>query len=1008
MRSIPRPLRLSAEWMLIALVVLAGAGAHAQAAAASSAAKPTDLATIWDRFHPDDCHAPDPGAFAELQSAIAQFQVAHDQRNEARAEALLGTLLIETGAFPSALTPLSQALALEKQIGGPQDQVPLMIAIGGALPHQGPPGPALTILNSAVDTAHNARDTEDEALALTDRAEVKFYSDAAGARQDLDAARKLARDPATLATILNDEGAAAADPKTADALFHQALQIEQQNHNCRLEAATDDNLGDAAVPQGQERNALALYRQALRMQTDSGDLAAKAMTLHSLGYFYQEMGDLDSALDYFQQALRLEQQNKDVSAEGPTLAAIAGVFRDRHQPDEARQVYAQAAPMLEQTQNIYWQALVANNLGTVEADMHIAPQAHTFYNAALRLAAQIHDATIPPYSEWGMGELEESDAVSSYFLALRGAKEDGDGNLAGMVDASLMDHFAAKGDPNLAIFFGKEAVDIFQAMRGNMAGMSNDVRSSFLQKIASAYRQLAGLLIDQKRFVEAQQVLDLLKIEQYADYTNRPAGNTAGALFRTAAEAAGDRLYLARLAQWVTADLAQQKAAAAKPAPAAESASGSPAGTPQPLPITGLDAFLDSLDASLRTAPGAKTQPPVSGMELPLENLLRADAHTAALYTLLGDDHYRILVITAARRFDGASPVGGDALAAKCRAFLDLLRDQKTAQSWDLNVAAQPVGAAAAQNPTAKTLAAAEELFGILYGPVQQDLQKMGVTNLVWYLDGALRYIPIGVLRDPRTGHYLVQDASVVNFSPLGQALQDRAQPVGAAGIGMGISTRYESDLPALPAAATELDSVVTDKETPGSHGPLPGRILLNDQFTRSSMEAGVHAQGVVHIASHFVLTPGNDDLSWLLLGGDTTGGKAYHLSMADFSRDPKLNIRGTRLFTLSACDTGAANERDDGVVMEGMSEAVLEKGAEAVISSLWSVTDASTGDLMSDFYRLWVDSHGHMTKAEALRQAELDLIAGKAASGEWTAAGASRFAAPYYWAPFLLTGNWQ
>jgi CHAT domain-containing protein/tetratricopeptide (TPR) repeat protein len=1007
--SLLRRLSHAAACGLIVLAALAGSTAHTQAAAASAAAQTSGQTTIWDRIHPDDCHAPEPAALSELQSAIAQFQAAHDNRSEARAQALLGTLLLETGAYQAALAPLNSALALEKQIGGPPDQVPLMTLIGNALQHVGPPAPALSILSNAVDMAGKAGDTENEALALTFRAEAKFYNDAAGALQDLDAAQRHAHNPATRAIILNDQGAAAADPASADALLRQALSIEQQNHNCRLEAATDDNLGDWAVPQGQERNALALYQQALSTQKQTGDLSAQAMTLHSLGYFYQEMGDLDSALDYFQQAFGLEQKNGDLSAEGPTLGALAGVFRDRHQPDDARQVYAKAAPMLEQIQNVYWQAMVANNLGTVEADMHNASQARTFYYAALQLAEQIHNTTIPPYTEWGLGELEESDAVSSYFLALRGAKEDGDGNLAGMVDASLMDHFSAKGDPNLAIFFGKEAVDAFQAVRGNLAGMSNDVQSSFLQKKAGAYRKLAGLLIDQGRYVEAQQILDLLKIQQYADYINRPAGNTAGALVRTAAEAAAHRQYQARLTQWVAADAARQKAAAANKAPAPGSASNSAAGPPQPAPLPGLNTFLDPLDASLQTAPGAKVQqPPVSGMELPLENLLRADPHTAALYTLLGEDHYRVLVITAARRFPGASSVGGDALAAKCRNFLDLLRDQKIAPRWDLSVAAQPVGAAPAQSPTAKTLAAAEELFGILYAPVQQDLEKMGVTSLVWYLDGALRYIPIAALRDPRTGHYLVQDEAVVNFSPLGQALQDRAQLSGAAGIGMGISNSYQSDLPALPAAATELDSVFTDPKRHSSHGPLPGPILLNDDFTRSRMEGTVHAQAVVHIASHFVLTPGNDDLSWLLLGGDTTGGKAYHFSMAEFSQDSKVNIRGTRLFTLSACDTGAANERDDGVVMEGMSEAVLEKGAEAVISSLWSVTDASTGDLMSDFYRLWVTSHGQITKAQALRQAERDLIAGKAGPGELTATGASRFAAPYYWAPFLLTGNWQ
>jgi CHAT domain-containing protein len=167
---------------------------------------------------------------------------------------------------------------------------------------------------------------------------------------------------------------------------------------------------------------------------------------------------------------------------------------------------------------------------------------------------------------------------------------------------------------------------------------------------------------------------------------------------------------------------------------------------------------------------------------------------------------------------------------------------------------------------------------------------------------------------------------------------------------------------------------------------------------------------------------------------------------MADFEKSSDVHLEGTKLLTLSACQTGAANERDicfqnaessvktaecqagdakqreNGVVMESMSEVVLEKGAEAVISSLWSVDDESTSTFMADFYQRWAGSGGTVSKAEALRQAELDLLHGKAISQS----GAGRrgvhavenqpgkqvnpagSALPYYWAPFVLTGNWQ
>jgi CHAT domain-containing protein len=101
---------------------------------------------------------------------------------------------------------------------------------------------------------------------------------------------------------------------------------------------------------------------------------------------------------------------------------------------------------------------------------------------------------------------------------------------------------------------------------------------------------------------------------------------------------------------------------------------------------------------------------------------------------------------------------------------------------------------------------------------------------------------------------------------------------------------------------------------------------------------------------------------------------------------------------------------------MEGLSEAVLDKQAKAVISSLWQVNDRSTAAIMARFYQLWIGSGGSMTKGEALRRAQMELIEGRVHATDVSAnrglstgeSGSGRFADPYYWAPFVLTGNWR
>jgi CHAT domain-containing protein len=140
---------------------------------------------------------------------------------------------------------------------------------------------------------------------------------------------------------------------------------------------------------------------------------------------------------------------------------------------------------------------------------------------------------------------------------------------------------------------------------------------------------------------------------------------------------------------------------------------------------------------------------------------------------------------------------------------------------------------------------------------------------------------------------------------------------------------------------------------------------------------------------------------------------------VAEFSSNPRLNLRHTDLLTLSACETGMSGSAANGREIDGLGTTAQLKGAKAVISSLWEVDDASTGQLMGDFYKRWVEGAGKVTKVEALRQAQLDLLLGNAKTqGDGSDRGASRskpegtapagYAHPYYWAPFVLMGNWR
>jgi len=136
---------------------------------------------------------------------------------------------------------------------------------------------------------------------------------------------------------------------------------------------------------------------------------------------------------------------------------------------------------------------------------------------------------------------------------------------------------------------------------------------------------------------------------------------------------------------------------------------------------------------------------------------------------------------------------------------------------------------------------------------------------------------------------------------------------------------------------------------------------------------------------------------------------------------DSSISFHGTQLLTLSACSTAKGDAAKDGMEMDSLGMIAQQKDAGAVLATLWDVNDASTSRLMSDFYGRWV-SNAAAGKAEALRQAQLALLHGAAVAASnskkergvqveqeaETTAHATGYAHPFYWAPFVLMGNYQ
>jgi CHAT domain-containing protein len=125
----------------------------------------------------------------------------------------------------------------------------------------------------------------------------------------------------------------------------------------------------------------------------------------------------------------------------------------------------------------------------------------------------------------------------------------------------------------------------------------------------------------------------------------------------------------------------------------------------------------------------------------------------------------------------------------------------------------------------------------------------------------------------------------------------------------------------------------------------------------------------------------------YLMLGGENAGAtEGYTLTLSKIE-DSTISFHGTQLLSPSACSTAKEDAAKDGLEMDSPGMIAQQNDAEAVLATLWDANDASTSRLMGDFYARWVKDPAD-GKAEALRQTQIALLKGPAAS---TAPGSGR-----------------
>ena len=924
------------------------------------------------------------GALTYYQRALPIKQAVGDRAGEAAVLNNIGLIYDELGDKKKALDFYMQALPIKRQIGDRNGEATILSNIGYDYNSQGDPQKAIDYYQQALKIKQETGDKTGQATGLNN---LGLAYDGMGDKEKaLDyynqglALAESTQDVALESTLIDNIGRhyySLGDSRQAIENYNKAMGLATQTGDKSSQAGILTDLGLVYEDLGEEQKAIEYYNQALPLRRDVGDPVGLSTTLNDLGTVYLNLDQDDKALDFYNQSLPLEQSAGDLSGEAATLSNIGSVYDDKDQQQKALDYFNQALPLKQQVKDPAGEAVVLSNIGRIYSKLGDQQKALDFFERALTLGRQVGDRdgqarTLNNIAKVSL-KLGDNQKALDYFLrSLELLQEVHDPIGEGNVLTSLMHYWRDAKQPETAIFFGKQAINQFQEVRSNIKGLEAEAQKSFVKSREGTYRDVASLLIAQGRLYEAQEVLVLLKDQEYFDFIRR---DTRGAAALTApvplttSESDLDKKFRL-ISDRVTAIGGEWALLHAKPSrtPEEEQHLNDLASQLEVANQEWRD-FLNNMYTSLKTTGLAQKsvrnlQENASGMQKVLRQL---DPGTVALYTLVGDDKYQVIVVTPNVVVAREYPITAADLRKKVLDF----RQELSASDGD-------------------PLPGAQDLYSILVGPVEKDLDGAKATTLLWSLDDVLRYVPMAALNDGE--HYLVEKYRTAVFTPSSVAdLTDKPEVKDWLGLGMGVSRAY-GDFPALPSVPGELQSVIQEGAAP--KGVMPGEVLLDDNFTVANMKKALEeVHPLVHIASHFYFSPGNETNSFLLLGGSDPHGS--HLTLAQMRDDPSFDFSQTKLLTLSACDTAMGGAEGDGREVDGLGNVAHDKGAEAVLASLWAVNDKSTGVLMQEMYRLWTTTPG-MTKSEALRRAQLALLHDPKGA----------YSRPYYWAPFVLIGN--
>jgi CHAT domain-containing protein/Tfp pilus assembly protein PilF len=979
-----------------------------------------------------------------LKKGLELEEAAHNTASQANTLSNLGDLSIQAGVPAEAFDYFARALKIQRDSLNRWGEARTLMRMASAQQFMWRLKESLDTCKKALSIYEDLRipsqaeriDT-DQANAWMQIAAVEFrMGETAKAIKSAKLALELRRSAkdrggeAVTRRVLGIYALAGGDEKTARSYFDDAVRIHQEIGDSYAEAQDLGTIGGRYGMLGRFETALPYVNRALDILRQDGYDRGLCIVLINIGYAYSTLGQDDKSLQYWAEALQIATRLGRIGLAANITSDMSTAYSETGNFDKAVEFANRALATWRDIGNPYGEAGTLHTLGWIYENAGQPAKALEYFEQALPNHRMVNDLNGLYYTLRGMGEAEEAlgnhqKALVDDLAALSAAEEFRSPPDIAQVESTLMRYWRNQKQLDLAAFFGTEAVDKFQQIRQGIQDLDEHDQVEFVKSKSQVYRDLAETLVQLDLLGRAEQVLDMLKEQELQEVVRGESPDSGSKL------------------QPLSLTHAQQKAEGVMPSVEAK------ADALVELSVT-LRTLLEKADRT------ADDENKLNSLRAEIEEMNRSVSKffTDTLYpefarrttnddanSLIADEKSGMSALQSTLARFGPNVVGIRVILTNEHGYA-LLITANGRTRFDLDSAPAALRKEILQvreelrNPGSDPRGHLADLYTSLLGPMKKELEALeqnadsanraatspaegqAVPTILWSLDGSLRYLPIAALFDGR--RYMVERFNNVLFTPesyIHMAELNQA-PSGSGALAMGLSKGYRN-FPALPGVMRELLAVVHDPSLPASHGPLSGSVLPNEQFTYMALKSRLEGETpypVIHIASHFVMDPGQGSEPYLLLAGDEKEQQdGYRLTLSTLD-DSSITFRGTRLLTLSACSTGKPDALQNGMEVESLGMIAQRKDAEAVLASLWDVNDASTSQLMSDFYSRWLH-YPSQGKAEALRQAQLALLrtpASKPTGADDRGFGRPPnssvalpgYSHPYFWAPFVLTGN--